>query len=142
MESLLTVPWVLVVPRCEVVLKVSLQIGMLLSALSEEDIRKVMFLCINSSSCLLLDCQSIKRLSMSLLCHIFQQHLVLSGDSDSTCNINFRVELFVPLGVCDGLLSKQVERHLLFVHHGKRVLVFCLSEDRPLDQTIQAQWVI
>jgi len=38
MESLLTVPWVLVVPRCEVVLKVSLQIGMLLSALSEEDV--------------------------------------------------------------------------------------------------------
>ena len=53
---------------------------------------------------------------------------MLSGYADSLSNIHLGIKLLVPLVVRELLLVETIQRRLLVVHCGKRILFFRLGE--------------
>jgi hypothetical protein len=88
----------------------------------------VLFLCLCTSFILICTGQILNKLGCAILgCHMFKKNLVLSSDTDCGSNINFSVELFMPLFVGKIILGEAAERSFLFVHCSVRVLVFSLG---------------
>jgi hypothetical protein len=60
---------------------------------------------------------------------MLQEYLVLSGDADSTTNVDTGIKPFVPLFVGQCILVKGIQGAFLFVYGGVGVLVLGLGED-------------
>ena len=115
---------------------------MLLPTLAQEDTGEVSLFSIRPDCFLFGWCDIGEFILVHILSHTFQQHLVLSSNSNSVANIHLGVELLAPLRVRLLLLAKGVERHLLIICGSKRVLVLCLRQDSLLDQSTQSQRIV
>ena len=66
----------------------------------------------------------------------------MSGHANRFSDIYFCIELLVPLGVGQRILSECVEAKFPVVHCCKRILVLRLPQDIIFNQPIQGKWIV
>ena len=100
------IPQVSIITGREIILQVIPEVAVLLSALLEENVGKVSFFCVVTDGFSLLGCQIFESLCVCLLRNVFEKNLVLSGYTDSGCNIDLHVESLIPLWIGHHFLPK------------------------------------
>lgn len=132
----------MVVASSEIILQAHPQGGMLLAALLQCGTSEVSLLCTLAGTSLLRARQGVKGLTVGLLSHVLDQHLVLLGCANGCCNIHFSAESLVPLRAARSLLSKRAQPHLLVARSSSKwALAFRLHQSHLFNQLTQLQWV-